>query len=242
MDKNNNNHEIDETQIELLRTELNTQERAEELLDDAYNEIWRISTELGLSNEIATQSIRLYEKFINSNPNHYPSIAELSAGAIYATCRENGIPRTLNKISKMSSLHTWHGYSSEISHNKPSRKDGERSRLRGRAYRHVNRAFRLYCDTLGIDPPRVPVENFVNHYAEELGVGDEVVEIALVTYSKLQGKDASGRANGSIAAGLIDFATNISGSDVTQKSISRVSGLTDVTIRNRRKAIEEQIT
>lgn len=231
--------EYNESKIETLQEPLETHQQAKSHLHNAIEEIDRLSDALSVDESIKQDAIDLYKKCMSSKLSYYPSIAELAAGCIYVTCRSTQTPRTRNDIAEESVLsetrYGWRG--------RPIWEEGKRTELGGGKARKVNRSYRIITEELGLSPSRLPISDFVQEYCNRLSASDETLEIASVVVKKVEYSEDlhSGSSAGALAAGILDYSTNISESDITQKEISEVTCFTDTTVRLRRKEIESLI-
>jgi transcription initiation factor TFIIB len=139
------------------------------------------------------------------------SIEGVATSALYAACRKEGIPRSLNEIAAVSRV--------------------ERKEI-GRTYRYVSQE-------LGLGMAPVDPVKYVPRFASELGLSTEVqakaVDIIQTTAEQglLSGKSPTG-----YAAAAIYAASLLCNEKQTQRQVARVAGVTEVTIRNR---YQEQI-
>ncbi len=101
----------------------------------------------------------------------------------------------------------------------------------GRAYRTLKRRLRVKL-------PPIPPDTFVDRYCNELQLNPLVIaatrELIFICHNKelLDGKSPSG-----ITGACIYITSNIMGQERTQREISEVCNITEVTIRNRYKQI-----
>ena len=129
---------------------------------------------------------------------------------IYAACRRQNIPRTLDEISEASGIDK-----KEI----------------GRSYRYVTRELKIKI------LPSNPVD-YISRFASVLEYSPETQSRGIEILSKALSLElTSGRGPIGIAAAALYIAGLLEGERRTQRDISEVSGVTEVTIRNRYKEI-----
>lgn len=228
------NEYYSEEMLENLREPLDNKEKAEEVIDEAVSEIKRLADVLNLDSSVRKTATDRYREIIDVDLSFYPSVGELTGGVIYVACRTTQIPRTRGEVARKSVIPR---YSASY----PLRKNGERTQMRGTARRKVDRSYRLIIESLAIDPPRIPLSNFVQEYCSRLDVSSETMEIALVIAKKMEDNVPSGYSAGAIASGIVDYSTNISNSDITQKEISNFTFFSLTTIRDCRGVVKEEL-
>jgi transcription initiation factor TFIIB len=220
--------------FEDLREPLGNKQQAKHRLDDAIEEIHRLCDEISIEEDVPEAAVRVYKDALDSGLPHYPSAAELTASAVYMACRLTETPRTRQEVANHSSLPRY-------TYNYPIHEEGSRTELRGGPVRKVNRSYTLISESLLLDPPRLSLSDFVRDYCLRLDTSPEVREVALVVADSIDEQLESGRSAGALAAGIIDYATKICDSDITQQAISDVTHFSITTIRKRRQDIEEDI-
>jgi transcription initiation factor TFIIB len=136
------------------------------------------------------------------------------AASLYAACRANRNPRTLREISEASLV---------------SRKD-------------VARCYRILLRELDIKMPIADPLSYVSKIAETVGISGKTQGLAIQFLRKarknrfIAGKDPMG-----LAAAALYLASLKNKEKVTQKQIAMASGVTEVTVRNRYKTLQNQL-
>ncbi|MCK4731673.1 MAG: transcription initiation factor IIB, partial [Methanophagales archaeon] len=180
----------------------------------ALTEIDRMASALRLPMNIREQASMLYRKAMKKRLTRGRSIESITSALLYITCRQYGVPRTLEEITEISRVGK-----KEIS----------------RAYRFLLRELDLKIE------PSSPVD-FVPRFCSELNLDGDVKSKAIAIIKKAK---EAGLTNGpgpiGIAAGAIYMAALISGKHCTQKKVSNVTGVTEVTVRNRYKKMSEEL-
>ena len=180
----------------------------------ATTELKRICSNLNLPNHIKLEAIKLYKDAFKKKLLRGRSINSMIAASIYLAIRLKRIPRTLQEILDESS---------------ESEKDIRR------CYRVLIREFNIkspntnpsdliptYIATLKLDPKiEINSTKIVNAYSERFSTS---------------GKDPKG-----IVAGAIYLACRMKGLELTQKDISEVVGVTEVTLRSRYKELSTKL-
>lgn len=187
---------------------------AESNLALALSELDRTSSALGLPKDVKEAATVVYRKALNKNLIRGRSIEEVVAAALYAACRQVGVPRTLNEITICSRVDR-----KEIS----------------RTYTFIARELRL-----NLMPPN-PAD-YASRFCTALGLSDEVQKKAIEIIKKAEESElANGRVPTGVAAAAIYIASILGIERRTQKEVAEVAGVTEVTIRNRYKELAEKL-
>ena len=184
-------------------------------LAQAMTEIDRLSSQLGLSQGLREHAARMYRKLIAGRLWRSRSIDATAAAAVYAACRHRGSPRSIEEIAE---------------HSRESKKK-------------ISAHYRMLVTKLKIRMPISSPENYVPRFISDLGLPSEVQKTTmeiLKAARKVRGL-VTGRDPRGLAAAAIYIASIISDCRVTQRDISRVSGVTEVTIRNRYKELVSKL-
>jgi transcription initiation factor TFIIB len=173
-----------------------------------------LSEKLHVSSSIKELAAVIYRKALDEDLTRGRTIAGIIAAAIYVACRFTKTPKTLNDIVRVS------------------------SRSRG----EVSRVYRLLVRTLKIEMPSHDPLNYVSRIAAKANIPGEVQGVAVKILRKAKrkrltmGKDPLG-----VASAVLYIACQKEGENVTQKEISEAAGVTEVTLRNRKKELVEKL-
>ncbi len=182
----------------------------EKNLKIALGELRRLASYLNLPHSIEEEAAKIYTEAVQRNLVRGRSIEAVVAGVIYAACRRHNIPRTLDEISDASGIDK-----KEI----------------GRSYRYITRELKIKI------LPSNPVD-YISRFASVLNYSPQTQSRGIEILSKALNLDlTSGRGPIGIAAAALYIAGLLEGERRTQREISEVSGVTEVTIRNRYKEI-----
>ncbi len=180
----------------------------------ALTELDKVAARLNLPKAIREQAAIIYRKAVEKGLIRGRSIEGVSAAALYAACRMCNIPRTLDEISDAAKLNR-----KEI----------------GRTYRFVARELSISLN------PTTPIE-YVPRFGSELGLSGEIQSKAIEVLKIAMDKElTSGRGPTGVAAAAIYIASVLLGERRTQREVADVSGVTEVTIRNRYKELAERL-
>ena len=180
----------------------------------ALSEIDRMASALKLPMNIREAAAKLYRKVMEKNLIRGRSIEGITSAILYITCRQYGVPRTLEEIKAVSRV----------------------------SQREITRAYRFLLRELDIHlPPASPIE-FVPRFCSRLGLGGDVRAKAIEIIKKAQEKKLTeGKGPIGVAAAAIYIAAILSGKHKTQKEISEATGVTEVTICNYYRELSEKL-
>jgi len=180
----------------------------------ALAEMDRIASALSLPRNVRETAAMIYRRAIQRNLIRGRSIEGVAAAALYGSCRQCNVPRTLDEIAGKSRI---------------SRKDI------GRTYRFIARELRL-----NLVPTRP--QDYLQRFCSELklkgevqGRANEILKLAL------ERELTSGRGPTGVAAAAIYIASVQAGERRTQREVADVAGITEVTIRNRYKELTDRL-
>ncbi|MBE0512536.1 transcription initiation factor IIB [Candidatus Bathyarchaeota archaeon] len=180
----------------------------------AMNELQRLSEKLHIPSSVQEMAAVLYRKALSLDLIRGRSIAAIVAAALYAACRFTKTPKTLKEVVEAS--------------------------LRDRD--EVAGAYRLLIRTLQMKMPIHDPLDYVSKIAYEAGISGEVQGLAVKILREAKrkritmGKDPMG-----VASAVLYIACQLMGKNVTQKEIADASGVTEVTIRNRKKELMKKL-
>lgn len=180
----------------------------------ALAELDRVASSLGLPENIKESAALLYRKAVKEELIRGRLIESVVAAVIYAICRLQGIPRTLDEISRASGIEK----------------------------KEIGRAYRFLKAELNVDVPLTDPAQYVPKFATALKLGGEVQEEAVRLIRKALRKGLiSGRGPTGVAAAALYIASAMHGEKKTQKEVADVAGVTEVTIRNRYRELKKEL-
>ena len=183
-------------------------------LMQAMNELQMLSEKLHVSSSIKELAAVIYRKALDEDLTRGRSIAAIVAASLYAACRFTKTSKTLNDIVEVS------------------------ARSRG----EVSRAYRLIVRTLKIEMPSHDALNYVSRIATEAKIPGKVQGIAVKILRKAKRKRITmGKDPVGVASAVLYIACQKEGENVTQKEIAEAAGVTEVTLRNRKKELVEKL-
>ncbi|MGQ4892709.1 MAG: TFIIB-type zinc ribbon-containing protein [Candidatus Njordarchaeia archaeon] len=173
-----------------------------------------LSTKLNLPKDVKSKVLFYYGKLTAKKSIRRERVKAIIAALIYITSRMAGFPRPLDTISKVSGLKK----------------------------KEINKAYKLVKETLRIKIPVLDPEKFILMFGRELGLTGETIRSGIEILRKVKDSGVNiGRDPAGIAAAAIYIATKLSGEKRTQKRVSEIAGVTEVTVRNRYREIIERL-
>ncbi|WP_224447498.1 transcription initiation factor IIB [Haloprofundus salilacus] len=190
---------------------IRTKDAGERNLQFALSEIDRMSSALGVPRSVREVASVIYRRALNEDLIRGRSIEGVATSALYAACRQEGIPRSLEEVSEVSRV--------------------DRKEI-GRTYRYVSQELSLELEP--VDP-----KQYVPRFASALDLSEEVQGKAneIIDETAEQGL-LSGKSPTGFAAAAIYAASLLCNEKKTQREVADVAQVTEVTIRNR---YQEQI-
>ncbi|MCU4926722.1 transcription initiation factor IIB [Halobacteria archaeon AArc-dxtr1] len=190
---------------------IRTKDAGERNLQFALSETDRMASALGVPRSVREVASVLYRRALEEDLIRGRSIEGVATSTLYAACRMEGIPRSLDEIAAVSRV--------------------DRMEI-GRTYRYISKELSLEMQP--VDPKK-----YVPRFCSGLELPEEVqlkaTEIIDTTAEKglLSGKSPTG-----YAAAAIYAAALLCNKKKTQREVAEVAQVTEVTIRNR---YQEQI-
>jgi len=187
---------------------------AERNLSLALSSLDRMSSRLALPRNIRETAAMIYRKTARHGLTRGRTIEGIAAAVLYASCRQCNVPRTLEEISRVSQI---------------------KKKEVGRNYRNISRKLKLKL------LPTAP-QDYISRFCGQLNLSNDVQMKAMEILKKALNEELiSGRGPTGMAAAAIYIASVICGERRTQREVAEVSGVTEVTIRNRYKELAYRV-
>jgi transcription initiation factor TFIIB len=183
-------------------------------LAQAMAELERLSSKVNISPPIREKAAIIYRKALDKGLVRGRSINAVGAAALYAACRKSGSPKTLREIAEASLVY---------------KKD-------------VARCYRLLLQELDFHMPISDPLTYVSKIAEKNNISGKTQGVAIAILSEAKRKRfAAGKDPMGMAAAVLYIACVQQNEKITQKDIAEAAGVTEVTVRNRYKALKSQL-
>lgn len=183
-------------------------------LSQAMSTLDRISGNVNISPPVKEKAALIYRKALDKGLVRGRSISGVVAASLYAACRKSGLPRSLSEIADASLV---------------DKKD-------------VGRCYRLLLQELDFHMPVSEPLTYISKIAEKNHISGKTqgTAIAILREARVR-RVASGKDPMGMAAASLYIACLQNDEKITQKSIAEAAGVTEVTVRNRYKALKKQL-
>ncbi len=200
--------------LRMWQRRMRINDAAERNLAFALSELDRMAAQMRLPRRVKEAAAALYRKAVMKKLIRGRSIEGMVSAALYAACRMEGIPRTLDEIAAVS---------------KVSKKEI------GRSYRFMARGLNLNLR------PTSPIE-YVDRFGDALNVSARTKKRAKeILKEAIERGITSGKGPTGLAAAALYVASLLEGEKKTQREVAEVAHVTEVTVRNRYKELVEKL-
>jgi transcription initiation factor TFIIB len=177
-------------------------------------ELQRLSENLHIPSSVQEMAAVLYRKALNEDLVRGRSIAAIVAAALYAACRLTKIPRTLNEVAEAS-------IRDEI---------------------ELARCYRLLIRKLDMQMPLDDPLDYVSKIGEKAWISGKTQGMAMKIIREAKRKHLTmGKNPSGLAAAALYIASQSENAMVTQHDLCRAANVTEVTIRNRKRELVEEL-
>jgi transcription initiation factor TFIIB len=176
----------------------------------AFNELSILKPKLGLSDVLIEKAAYIYRKAQEKGLIRGRSISAVLTAAIYISCRELGIPKTLKEIARANNI----------------------------AGKIVPKAYRMLLSELDLKIPNSDHMKCIVRVANKAGVNEKTKRIAINIMDNVTKREISAGKNPmGLAATVLYISCINAGENKTQKDIAEASGITGFTIRKQFKEL-----
>jgi transcription initiation factor TFIIB len=173
-----------------------------------------MSSKLGLPESVVEESAYLFRKIAARKILAGRSTSAMLSATIYATCRITGTPRTLQDVADAGNIKK----------------------------KVLQRTYRFLAKELDLSPEAYSPSEFVTRIAKGLSLSEKTQRLAFKILDECAKKQVSTSKNPmAMAAAAIHLASTTNNERVSQLKISKISGISAVTIRERRKEVVKKI-
>ena len=175
-------------------------------LSKAFTLMNGMKTKLGIPNNVVETAAYIYRKIVNAKLTRGRTLVSLVSASLYAACRENNIPRTLDDIAKAGNV--------------------ERKIL--------SRDLRTIIKKLGLNLNQYDITSFISKISNNMNLKEKTKRDAFDILQHCEKKQIiAGKHPVAQAAASLYISCLINGEKISQRKFSVESGISDVTIRNR---------
>ena len=180
----------------------------------AFNELHTLKDKLGLPDAIIEKTAYICRKAQERGLVRGRSISAVLTAAIYISCRELGIPKTLKEIAEVNNI---------------------RRKIAARTYR-------ILISELDVKIPTLDPMKCIVKVANKAILNEKTRRHAFDIMSNLTHKEISAGKNPmGLAATVLYMSCVKTGEHRTQKEVAQAAGITDVTLRNRFKDLKDKL-
>jgi len=183
-------------------------------LSKAFTLLHGMKTKLGISDNVVENAAYIYRKVVNAKLTRGRTMVSLISASLYAACRENNIPRTLDDIANAGNV--------------------ER--------RILSRDLRTIIKKLGLNLNQYDTTSFISKISNNMDLKEKTKRDAFKILRRCEKEGiTAGKHPVAQAAASLYISCIINGEKISQKKFSVESGVSDVTIRNRTVLIKKTL-
>ena len=183
-------------------------------LSKAFTLLHGMKTKLGISNNVVENAAYIYRKAVSAKLTRGRTMASLIAASLYAACRENNIPRTLDDIANAGNI--------------------ER--------RILSRDLRTIIKKLELNLNQYDTSSFISKISNNMNLREKTKRDAFKILDLCEKEQiTAGKHPVAQAAASLYISCIMNGEKVSQKKFAVESGVSDVTIRNRANLIKKTL-
>ena len=181
----------------------------------AITELKRIGGNLNFPDRVKKAAVRLYKEVFKKNLLRGRSINGMIAACAYYVCKKERVPITLQEILDEASIND----------------------------NIVKKCYKILVRELNLKSPHIDPVALIPRYCADLGLKINVEKEAIkvlknfIANTSICGKDPKG-----LCAGSIYLVAKLKNQKISQKDISKVIGVTEVTLRSRYKEFLQHIS
>ena len=180
----------------------------------AFTLLQGMKTKLGIPNNAVENAAYIYRKVVDAKLTRGRTMASLISASLYAACRENNIPRTLDDIANAGNI--------------------ER--------RILSRDLRTIIKKLELNLNQYNTTSFISKISNNMNLKEKTKRDAFEILRKCEKEQiTAGKHPVAQAAASLYISCIINGEKISQKKFSVESGISDVTIRNRSVLIKKTL-
>lgn len=183
-------------------------------LSKAFTILHGMKTKLSIPDNVVEKAAYNYRKAVLAKLTRGRTMSSLIAASLYAACRENNIPRTLDDVANAANV--------------------ER--------RLLSRDLRTIITKLGLNLNQYDTSSFITKLANNMSLKEKTKRDAIEIFKMCEDKKiTSGKHPVAQAAAVLYLACITNNEKISQRKFSESSGVSDVTIRNRVNFIKKTL-
>ncbi|MFB5613329.1 MAG: transcription initiation factor IIB family protein [Nitrosarchaeum sp.] len=183
-------------------------------MSKAFTLLHGMKTKLGIPDNVVESAAYIYRKIVGAKLTRGRTMTSLISASLYAACRENNIPRTLNDIADAGNV--------------------ER--------RILSRDLRTIIKKLGLNLNQYDTTSFISKISNNMSLKEKTKRDAFEILRRCEKEQiTAGKHPVAQAAASLYLSCIMNGEKVSQKKFAVESGVSDVTIRNRTVLIKKTL-
>ncbi len=183
-------------------------------LSKAFTLLHSMKTKLGIPDNVVENAAYIYRKIVSAKLTRGRTMSSLISASLYAACRQNNIPRTLDDIADAGNV--------------------ER--------RILSRDLRTIIRKLELNLNQYDTSSFISKISNNMNLKEKTKRGAFEILKRCEEKEiTAGKHPVAQAAASLYISCIINGERMSQKKFSLEAGVSDVTIRNRADLIKKTL-
>lgn len=183
-------------------------------LSKAFTLMNAMKAKLGIPDNVVENAAYIYRKAVSAKLTRGRTTASLVSASLYASCRENNIPRTLEDMAKAGNV--------------------ER--------RALSRDLRTLINKLELNLNQYDTSSFISKISNNMNLKENTKRGAIELLKRCEKeKITAGKHPVGQAAALLYISCMLNGERISQRKFSSESGVSEVTIRNRTALITKTL-
>ena len=183
-------------------------------LSKAFTMLHGMKTKLGIPNNVVENAAYIYRKAVSAKLTRGRTMNSLISASLYAACRENNIPRTLDDIANAGNV--------------------ER--------RILSRDLRTIIKKLELNLNQYDTASFISKISNNMNLKEKTKRDAFEILARSEKEQiTAGKHPVAQAAASLYISCIMNGEKISQKKFAAESGVSDVTIRNRAVLIKKTL-
>ncbi len=186
----------------------------EKNLKAAFLVLGTVKSKLDISDNVIERAAYLYRKALTKKITRGRTISGMILSALYVSCREANVPRTLHDIADAGNI----------------------------SFKDLSRHYRILVKTLELQVDSFNASEFVSKIGTSVGLSEKAKRDALdILYNAQKKGITDGKNPVSLAATAIFLSGALNGEKIVQHKIASASGISSVTIRNIARILRKRL-
>jgi len=200
------------SRLRILDSRSKTKKSSERTLVKSLTFLNGLKEKLGISENTVEGTSSLFRRAQKHQLTRGRSSNDLMAASLYVSCRQTMTPRSLEDISETANI----------------------------TKKHLQKSVRVLIEEFGLVLPQYNISSFLTKLSNDLNISEKTKRFALKILSDVEkcGSAAGKNPIGQAAASLY-LASMLMGDNISQSKFCEFSGVSTVTLRNRKNTIQK---